>query len=470
MRHAIRLALLGLLAMAPLSAIETALETGRPALLAPPAAADDDDDGGGGGGGGGFGGGDDDDGGGFRQPRFEMGDDDDDGYRAPRRYRAPTPARRAQRPAARRVERPAQQPAPRRSNRAEIVASGVDAPSLERIRAAGFTVLAERRLSILPEATVRLAPPRALSDARARARLAELAAGAVIDVNALYRPNAREGCGPENCFPYRRHDWTLAACGARGAVGMIDTRVDPAHQAFAGKTVETLVTRSDGREPSSPGHGTEVAILLASGRGGPDDMRLVAVDAFHRKGGADRADVFDLVAAIDQLAQRGVAVVNLSLAGPANAVLDRAGSAAAEKGMILVAAVGNDGPKTKPRYPSAYPWAVAVTAIDARGEPYARAGRGAHVAFAAPGVRLELPDATLNPGKTRSGTSYAAPLVTAALSALRAEGGERASQETIAALAAHVEDKGDPGRDPVFGWGALVGAKGCPTTAQAGPN
>ena len=452
----LRLAALGLLALIPWTAFEAAIDGGRPAFLASPALADDDDD--------------DDDRGGRRgggfAPRFSF-DDDDDG---PRRF-APRFSyeddddddRPRYRPAPR--ERRAARPAPRQRARPEIVASGVDAAALDRIRAAGFRVLAERRLTILPEATVRLAPPRNLSDARARARIAELATGATVDVNAIYRPNARAACAPGACFPYSRDDWKVAACGARGTVGMIDTRVDAGHGALSGRTVESLVSRGDGRQPSSTAHGTEVAILLAGDEDPSGDLTIVAVDAFHRAGGADRADVFDLVSAIDMLAQRKVGVVNLSLAGPANELLDRAGKKAAEGGMLLVAAVGNEGPKAKPRFPSAYPWAIAVTAIDAKGEPYSRAGRGEHVAFAAPGVRLELPDSSLKPGKTRSGTSYAAPLVAAALSAIRAEGGEVPVKEAIEALADHVEDKGAPGRDPVFGWGALTSARGCPTTA-----
>ncbi|QZN99024.1 hypothetical protein [Chenggangzhangella methanolivorans] len=241
-----RLAALGLIALVPWTAFEAALDHGAPTFLASPALADDDDDD------------DDDDRGGRFVPRFSYDDDDD--YEPAPRYR---PAPR---------ERRAARPAPRPRIRPEIVASGVDAAALERIRAAGFRVLAERRLQILPEATVRLAPPRNLSDARARARIAELASGATVDVNAIYRPNAREGCAPGTCFPYRRDEWAVAACGARGLVGMIDTRVDSGHRALEGRAIETLVSRGDGREPSSPAHGTEVAILLA-GDGEPSPTR-----------------------------------------------------------------------------------------------------------------------------------------------------------------------------------------------------
>lgn len=450
------IALLGLAAFAPLALIEAALAPmGASGWFVGQALADDDDDddrprrrgpr---------FMDDDDDDGPRWRRPRMTMEFDDDDDDDQPRRRAAPPRER----------PRPARQAA-----RPEIVATNIDAAALGRIRSAGFSVLAERRLTFLPEATVRLAAPRNLSAARAGARLAELAPGALVDANAIYRPNAREDCPPGRCFPYRLERWETAACAARGLVGMIDTRVEAGHRAFSNRAIETFTTRSAGRAISSTAHGTEVAILLTGAKAEPDDLKLFAVDAFHKLGGGDQADVFDLVAAIDWLVERNVAVINLSLAGPPNAVLDRAGAVAAAKGVIFVAAVGNDGPKSKPRFPAAYPWAVAVTAVDARGEPYARAVRGAHVAFAAPGVRLELPDAALNPGRERSGTSYAAPLVTAALSALKAETGERPSAETIAALATRVEDKGAPGRDPVFGWGALANGSTCPSAAVAAP-
>ncbi|RXF73739.1 S8 family serine peptidase [Hansschlegelia zhihuaiae] len=454
------LALGGLAALATfaLGGLDAAFAPGgTPGMLAAPAAADDDDDGGGRGwrGGGRFFDDDDDDRPRRRGPRFYVEDDDDDDVEVYYEPRWPTP--RAQR---------RQAPPRRAAAPPEFVAAGVTQEALGRLRAAGFSIIAERRLGLLPEATVRVAAPRNLRAARARTRLTELAPGAVIGANVFYRPNARPACPERACFPYEPEHWSVPVCPARGPVGMIDTRVDPGHPALANRAIEAVSTRGEKRKPSDPAHGTEVAILLAGARAEPDDLKLVAVDAFHRVGSDDRADVFDLVAALDLLSERGVGVVNLSLAGPANEVLERAGQKAAERGMILVAAVGNEGPKAKPRYPAAYPWAVGVTAVDARGLPYAKAGRGEHVAFAAPGVRLELPDAALKPGRQRSGTSYASPLVAAALSSLKAQSNGRPATEIVAALAAGVEDKGEPGRDPVFGWGTLPQDKGCPAAVK----
>ena len=158
------------------------------------------------------------------------------------------------------------------------------------------------------------------------------------------------------------------------------------------------------------------------------------------------------MAAIDVAIERGAGIVNVSVAGPDNAVLDAAGSAASARGVVFVAAAGNDGPAARPLYPAAYDWAIAVTAVDGRSEAYRRANRGAYIDLAAPGVGLPLPDRN---GRTRlrSGTSFAAPFVTAALASYGHRFPAVAGGDSLAALAGIARDLGQPGRDDVFGWG-----------------
>jgi hypothetical protein len=155
-------------------------------------------------------------------------------------------------------------------------------------------------------------------------------------------------------------------------------------------------------------------------------------------------------------------VANLSFAGPPNDVLALATERAAARGMLLAAAAGNDGPRSPPRYPAAYPWVVAVTAVDAARRPFVRAVRGAHLAFAGPGVGLEAPGRN---GARLSGTSYAVPAVTAAFAiAMRTSDREQA----LAQLAGTALDLGTPGRDPVFGWG-LIRSPGCSAAENPAP-
>ncbi|SFD71026.1 Subtilase family protein [Bosea sp. CRIB-10] len=241
----------------------------------------------------------------------------------------------------------------------------------------------------------------------------------------------------------------------RGIIGMVDTGLDADHPGLVGRPIETQTVRGPGHPAARTQHGTDVAILLTRGIQTDDQAQIIAIDAFHRRGGSDNADSFDLVGALDLLAQRNVRVVNLSLAGPANALLERIGQAMQQRGTVLVAAAGNDGPGAEARYPAAYSWAVAVTAIDRDERIYARANRGSHIAFAAPGVRIQLSDKALRPAAPRSGTSYAAPLVTLAFAQRIAREDVVKPQTVLAALSVEARDLGEPGHDPVFGWGRL---------------
>ena len=90
--------------------------------------------------------------------------------------------------------------------------------------------------------------------------------------------------------------------------------------------------------------------------------------------------------------------------------------------MIVVAAVGNDGPSARPLYPAAFEPVVAVTAVDRRKNIYRWANQGPQVDFAAWGVSTPVALAKGGYGE-ESGTSFAAPIVAAAIA--RADGRRR---------------------------------------------
>ena len=245
-----------------------------------------------------------------------------------------------------------------------------------------------------------------------------------------------------------------------GPIALIDTAVDPAHPALAGVRLDRETLRGPGRRPSRPGHGTAVAARLAQVLPG---ARLVAFDVFHLGPDGETADAFDVATALDRAAARRVAIANLSFAGPRNDVVEGIGAAAAGQGVLMVAAAGNEGPRAPPRYPAAHAWAVAVTAVRSDGSRWERAATGPHIAFAAHGVDVALP-APGGAGPRRwSGSSLAAPLVTAELALLLPAMATVASRpvDPVRRLAALVRDLGAPGRDPVFGWGKVVPGAGC---------
>lgn len=93
----------------------------------------------------------------------------------------------------------------------------------------------------------------------------------------------------------------------------------------------------------------------------------------------------------------------------------------AERGCTFVAASGNDGQETV-YWPAAYPQVIAVGAVGGDSRPTGFSTRGAHVALCAPGERVFT--AALDGYQRATGTSFAAPFVTAtvALMIARAQG------------------------------------------------
>jgi subtilisin family serine protease len=247
---------------------------------------------------------------------------------------------------------------------------------------------------------------------------------------------------------------------------MIDTGINLDHTALKGSDIEQLAFGPVDRPSSDRRHGTAIAALLVGTQDGRapgllPGARLIAVDPFHDAGRSDtRAEAYDLVRSLDMLIGRAVAIINLSLAGPDNAVVADAVAKALERGVMLVAAAGNDGPRSKPLYPAAYEGVIAVTALDQRHAIYRRAVRGEHIDFAAPGVGIWAA-ASVRGWKRKTGTSFATPFVTAALALAMAQGTSARGTLPMQTLSRTAKDLGAPGRDPVFGWGLVQAAALC---------
>ena len=142
----------------------------------------------------------------------------------------------------------------------------------------------------------------------------------------------------------------------------------------------------------------------------------------------------------------------MSFAGPKDALLTRALAAAHGRGLILVAAAGNAGPKSPPLYPAADPNVIAVTATDADDKVFDQANRGGYVAVAAPGVDVLV----AGPGDGyafTSGTSVAAAHVSGVVALMLEREPTLSADAVRSALVASARDLGAKGRDQVFGAG-----------------
>ena len=348
--------------------------------------------------------------------------------------------------------------------RAEIVA--VD-PSPQGRRAAldaGFTVVREERLDGLDLTMVVFAPPRGLSLRRAVERLRDLDPDGSWAFNHVHSPAGTvEGdrASPPS-VPLTRPPPVSAQAGPV-RIGLIDTGVDARHPALAGVTVRQRGFAGADR----PGpHGTAVASLLA-GRSGAfsgaaPGAALFVADVYG--GSSSGGSSTGVAQALAWMVQNDIPVVNISLVGPRNALVEAAVRRATGQGVLIVAAVGNDGPAAPPLYPASYPEVVGVTAVNARGRALPEAARGPQVDFSAPGADM----AAAGPGQgyvSVRGASFAAPLVTGLLARRRGSGGD-----AVRTLTAEARDMGARGPDPVYGRGlvaaglrvapAAVGARG----------
>lgn len=330
------------------------------------------------------------------------------------------------------------------------------------VEALGYRVLGSRNNRTLNRRLVRLQLPAGRSAAQARSELTNRIPGSTADTNHLYKTEEFH-CRNGSCAAHEMISWSGWPSAFTPKIGMIDTGINVGHAALRGQKLKVYQADIGDRNAAGREHGTAIAALLL-GRmdsrtpGLLPNAQLVAVEAFHRGRSGDQADAYSLAAAVDLLLAEGVSVINLSFSGPENAVLRDVTARAAAKSVALVAAAGNGGAGAKPAYPAAWPHVIAVTAVDSRQRIYRQANQGPYITLSAPGVGVWTA-ASVSGGRLKSGTSYAAPFVTAALAVQRMREPKARLDRSIKQLIDCATDLGAAGYDPVYGNG-LVSAPG----------
>ena len=305
---------------------------------------------------------------------------------------------------------------------------------------AGYQVRADDDLGSLGLVQLVLKIPRNRSGGQAIRELEGFTPGITAGVNHAYRPQASQS--PRHYAPLVM-DWPQTGCRAQRPLGVIDSQVMSNDSRVHIRTFADAL--SDDKE-----HGSAIVALLRDPNLASDTEVYVAAVVETLPDGGEAAGVDALVRALAWLLEEDVRVVNMSLAGPYNKILDRALQRASDRGALIVAAAGNDGPSAPPRYPAALNDVIAVTAVDASKQVYNQAVRGSHIDVAAPGVDVFI---NHDGGVYRSGTSFAAPFV--ALYFATSQELPNDANDARRALENTSTDLGVPGRDPVFGLGAL---------------
>jgi len=257
--------------------------------------------------------------------------------------------------------------------------------------------------------------------------------------------------------------WEITTGSDAMVTAVLDTGADLDHPDLASRLVPGVDTvDGDGVPADEHGHGTAVAGILgaatgngegiagATWRGGVMPVRVLGADGT----GSDSDIAAGIVAAVD----RGARILNLSLGGPGDgAVLRDAVEYAVERGVLVVAAAGNES-TDEPSYPAAYPGVLAVAATDWEGDTFWATNRGDWIDLAAPGASIAVTRLAAGPAHAYAagdGTSFASPLVAGAAALVWAAHPGLPASAVAARLTASAADAGPAGIDPVYGHGLL---------------
>jgi subtilisin family serine protease len=324
----------------------------------------------------------------------------------------------------------------------------------------GFTIRERRDLDGLDLVLLRIDAPDDRDIRETELDLSSGAPGTVVDYNHVYDMGADEPSGDTTSDATTadlrqdaRAPETPSSAGL--TIGVVDSSIFADHEALRGvEIVQQDFVPFTGERPTR--HGTAVASILAecarANAGG--SLRLYAASVFVLDGDEPIATAGSLAAALEWLGGQGVGVINMSLAGPPNRVLKAALTALARREVLVVAAVGNEGPASKPLYPAAYDTVVGITAVDSENRIYRRANQGSHVAFAAPGVRTRVARDDGGYGR-ETGTSMAAPFAAAIIAgSLAAE--TVSPPNVLVQLEQNAIDLGVEGFDEVYGFGLIA--------------
>lgn len=271
-----------------------------------------------------------------------------------------------------------------------------------------------------------------------------------------------------NPDPLSADEWWRAAINAEGLtppgpgipVTIVDSGLDLTHPEFAGRpNTETL----NPQEPAPLGgeHGTAVASLVGAPVNGQGIVGVYPEAVLRSwdtaRGAGTHLESAEIVNGILEATRRGPGVINLSLGGPErDRAIERAVAEAVRRGMLVVAASGNDGLSGSPTsYPAALPHVLTVGATTRAADVASFSSRSPYVDLAAPGTDFTVATALGRGWQAGSGTSFATPLVAGAAAWVWTARPELDAGQVAEILRRSARDIDAPGRDASSGFGLL---------------
>ncbi|TWX52254.1 S8 family serine peptidase [Colwellia hornerae] len=325
----------------------------------------------------------------------------------------------------------------------------------------GAVIINESRYSGLGMALLRFNVPQAIDSKKALIKILSAKASMSLARNHIYQSQSQTSQLVDEKLVDKKlktEKQSNAACQLKVKVGIVDSAIDTNHYAFKQANI-TAKSFLPAELAVSVKHGTVIASLLV---GKTEQLvpllpqgKIYSAEVFYQQSDyVQGATLSAMIAGINWLIEQDVKVINMSLAGPDNKILQTVLTLAMAKGALIIAAAGNEGPAAPPMFPAAYKDVIAVSAIDQLQQPYRWSNRGDYVDYSALGVNVLTAQSGQRVGR-ESGTSIAAPHVTAALACLIAKFSVDKNQ-LLEKLNESTIDLGPRGKDPIYGVGAIV--------------
>lgn len=275
--------------------------------------------------------------------------------------------------------------------------------------------------------------------------------------------------------------WEKGMYGGDVVVAVLDSGVKENHEDFESDTFvaehNTLVVGDDQSDVTdNSGHGTAVAGIIAAAQnngkgltGVMPDVNIMPVKVLDLRPNPETGKIEtagtldDVVEGIDYAVDNGASVINMSFGTDESSnTLEDACNAAAARGVILIAAAGNDaqtpfreGGRINPiEYPAAFSSVVSVGSVNLDKAWSIFSNYNQYVALSAPGEELRL--MWKNGGYViSSGTSFAAPQVSAMAAMVKQMDPSVNYAGFMKIVAATSTDRGTKGHDPYYGYGLM---------------
>ena len=246
-------------------------------------------------------------------------------------------------------------------------------------------------------------------------------------------------------------------------VAVVDTGINASNAMFRGRTISSQSYNFFGNNKNVQdtfGHGTHVCGIIADAT--PTNVGLLVLRVSNSEG---KSSLLTIKTALQYAIAKKADVVNLSMGFiDANAYLyDYLNSTidkAYERGIPICCAAGNGeqgstGIDVRYCYPACYSKTIAVSAIDTSYHLASYSNRGSGIDFTAPGTGIV--SAYFRGGTTAmSGTSMAAPHITAAIAYLKMVQPNLSVNGVYRELKVYSSDLGARGKDNYYGWGCPI--------------